>query len=94
MPNPRQRLRILRKRRKLLALKKQRLHRPKPLSGKNLRRASSMAITNFGGDEVTFDYDESQIIIIPVPYDATSTYIKGADKGPAAILDASPALEF
>jgi agmatinase len=53
-----------------------------------------MAITNFGGDEVVFNYDESQIIIIPIPYDATSTYIKGADRGPAAILEASPALEF
>jgi agmatinase len=53
-----------------------------------------MAITNFGGDEVIYNYDESQIIIVPVPYDATSTYIRGAEKGPAAILEASPALEF
>lgn len=53
-----------------------------------------MAITNFGGDEVVYGYDESKIIIVPVPYDATSTYIKGADRGPAAILEASPALEF
>jgi agmatinase len=53
-----------------------------------------MAITNFGGDEVIYDYDESQIIIVPVPYDATSTYIRGAEMGPAAILEASPALEF
>lgn len=53
-----------------------------------------MTITNFGGDEVIYGYDESGIIIIPVPYDATSTYIRGADRGPAAILEASPALEF
>jgi len=53
-----------------------------------------MAITNFGGDEVLYGYDESKIIIVPVPYDATSTYIRGADKGPAAILEASLALEF
>lgn len=53
-----------------------------------------MGVTNFGGHEVVFGYDESQIIIVPVPYDATSTYIRGADRGPAAILDASPALEF
>lgn len=51
-------------------------------------------IKNFGGEEVVFSYDDSRIIIVPVPYDATSTYIKGADKGPSAILDASPALEF
>jgi agmatinase len=53
-----------------------------------------MRVANFGGDEVVYSYDESQIIILPVPYDATSTYIRGADRGPAAILDASPALEF
>jgi agmatinase len=53
-----------------------------------------MAINNFGGDEVLYSYDESKIIIVPVPYDATSTYIRGADRGPAAILEASPALEF
>lgn len=53
-----------------------------------------MAVTNFGGEEVVYSYDESKIIIVPVPYDATSTYIRGADRGPAAILEASPALEF
>ena len=53
-----------------------------------------MAIANFGGEEVVYSYEESRIIIVPVPYDATSTYIRGADRGPAAILEASPALEF
>ena len=49
---------------------------------------------NFGGDEVVYDYSESEIIIVPVPYDETSTWIKGADKGPDAILNASVNLEF
>jgi agmatinase len=49
---------------------------------------------NFGGAEVVYDYSGSDIIIIPVPYDATSTWIKGADKGPDAILAASVNLEF
>jgi agmatinase len=49
---------------------------------------------NFGGDEVVYDYDESGIIIVPVPYDETSTWMKGADKGPDAILEASVNLEF
>lgn len=49
-----------------------------------------MAATNFGGEEVIYGYDESQIIIIPVPYDATSTYIRGADRGPDAILRHHP----
>lgn len=38
--------------------------------------------------------DTSKVVIVPVPYDGTSTYIKGADQGPKAILDASPNLEF
>jgi agmatinase len=49
---------------------------------------------NFGGNEVVYDYAESRIIIVPVPYDETSTWMKGADKGPDAILDASVNLEF
>jgi agmatinase len=49
---------------------------------------------NFGGDEVVYDYAGSEIIVLPVPYDETSTWMKGADKGPDAILDASVNLEF
>ncbi len=49
---------------------------------------------NFGGNEVVYNYEESGIIIVPVPYDETSTWMKGADKGPDAILEASVNLEF
>lgn len=49
---------------------------------------------NFGGNEVVYNYSESGIIIVPVPYDETSTWMKGADKGPEAILEASVNLEF
>ena len=49
---------------------------------------------NFGGSEVVYTYDESEIVIVPVPYDETSTWMKGADKGPEAILEASVNLEF
>lgn len=49
---------------------------------------------NFGGNEVVYSYDDSKIIIVPVPYDETSTYMRGSDKGPEAILEASPNLEF
>ena len=49
---------------------------------------------NFGGNEVVYDYSESGIIIVPVPYDETSTWMKGADKGPDAILDSSINIEF
>jgi agmatinase len=49
---------------------------------------------NFGGAEVVYDYAGSGIIIIPVPYDGTSTWMKGADRGPDAIMEASVNLEF
>jgi agmatinase len=39
-------------------------------------------------------YEDSSIVILPVPYDGTSTWIKGADKGPGAMLEASANLEF
>ncbi len=34
-------------------------------------------------------YDTSKIVILPVPYDETSTWLKGADKAPEAIVEAS-----
>lgn len=49
---------------------------------------------NFGGHEVVYSYGESRIVILPVPYDETSTWMKGADKGPEAIMEASVNLEF
>ena len=36
----------------------------------------------------------SKIVLIPVPYDGTSTWQKGADKGPQAFLDASDNMEL
>ncbi len=39
-------------------------------------------------------YENSKIVILPVPYDGTSTWIKGADKGPQAIIDASESIEL
>jgi len=40
------------------------------------------------------DYEGASIVILPVPFDKTSTWMKGADKGPAAIMEASRYLEF
>jgi len=37
--------------------------------------------------------ETSKIVLIPVPYDGTSTWIKGADKGPEAFLKASENME-
>lgn len=38
--------------------------------------------------------DQSKIVLIPVPYDGTSTWQKGADKGPEAFLEASENMEL
>jgi agmatinase len=50
---------------------------------------------NFG--DLTEEYSalkSSKIVILPVPYDATSTWGKGADKGPEAIIEASNNMEI
>lgn len=50
---------------------------------------------NFGGIPPAYSaYESSLIVILPVPFDATSTWIKGADKGPEAILQASANMEL
>lgn len=38
--------------------------------------------------------DIAKIVLIPVPYDGTSTWQKGADKGPKAFLNASENMEL
>lgn len=47
-----------------------------------------------GEDGYSLDYNNANIVILPVPYDGTSTWIKGADKGPEAIIEASGTLEM
>lgn len=50
---------------------------------------------NYGEFEEEFTlYENAAIAILPVPYDGTSTWLKGADKGPKAILEASFNMEF
>jgi agmatinase len=50
---------------------------------------------NFGGlDLGTTSPDLAKVVVIPVPYDETSTWGKGADKGPDAILEASANMEL
>ena len=38
--------------------------------------------------------EDAQVVLIPVPYDGTSTWQKGADKGPEAFLHASENMEL
>lgn len=50
---------------------------------------------NFGNlpDEFT-GYKRARTVILPVPYDNTSTWLKGADRGPQALLEASANVEL
>ena len=45
-------------------------------------------------EEEFTDYENAKIVVLPVPYDGTSTWLKGADKGPEAILEASANMEL
>jgi len=38
--------------------------------------------------------ENAGVVVIPVPFDRTSTWLKGADKGPAAIIEASAHMEL
>ncbi len=50
---------------------------------------------NFGGLTDQYSkFENSKVVIVPVPYDGTSTWIKGADKGPDAIIEASQNMEL
>ena len=50
---------------------------------------------NFGGlpDEYS-GLKNASIVVLPVPFDGTSTWIKGADRGPEALIEASANMEL
>jgi agmatinase len=39
-------------------------------------------------------YEQARVVLVPVPFEGTVTYLPGTSRGPAAILDASRALEL
>ena len=50
---------------------------------------------NFGGVDPAFpSFEESTFIVVPIPYDLTSTYQSGSRRGPHAILEASSQMEL
>ncbi len=50
---------------------------------------------NYGGIEETLSsFEEAAFVVIPVPYDLTSTYQSGSRRGPGAILEASANMEL
>jgi agmatinase len=54
-----------------------------------------MQTKNYAGIPDEFaKLEQAKIVLIPVPYDGTSTWQKGADKGPEAFLNASENMEL
>jgi agmatinase len=49
---------------------------------------------NFGGIYPAHSLRESLFVVVPVPYDLTSTYQPGSRRGPAAIIEASTNMEL
>jgi agmatinase len=44
--------------------------------------------------EASTGYERSAVVVLPVPFEGTSTYLPGTSRGPAAVLEASRALEL
>jgi agmatinase len=56
---------------------------------------SNAILHNFGGLSKEYSsYKNAKIVILPVPFDKTSSWIKGSDRGPYAIINASRNLEL
>ena len=49
---------------------------------------------SFLGSDVAVEPGAAAVSLIPVPYDATSSWVKGADRGPGALLEASEYVEL
>lgn len=55
---------------------------------------SEVGVKNGNLFGLPFDYNDCPIVILPVPWDVTVSYGDGTHAGPAAILEASPQLDF
>jgi len=51
-------------------------------------------MTHFGGIYPACSLRDATFVVVPVPYDLTSTYQPGSRRGPAAILEASSNMEL
>jgi len=48
----------------------------------------------FLGPDVAAKYEQAKVVILPIPFEATTTYRRGCENGPDAILDASQQVEY
>lgn len=60
----------------------------------NMLVQTSTPVVPFLGSEIKASYEASRVVILPIPYEATTTYRKGCENGPEALLEASPQLEY
>ncbi|MEO0406760.1 MAG: agmatinase [Cyanobacteria bacterium P01_A01_bin.135] len=51
-------------------------------------------LLNFLGNEVSQPLAAARVVVLPIPFEATTTYRKGCVNGPAAILNASHQVEY
>ena len=54
----------------------------------------TVGVRHYAGEPVLTDGRPPQAVILPVPYDGTSTWGKGADKGPEALFEALENMEL
>src|SRR5829696_6177862 len=55
---------------------------------------SAAALPGSGVFGLPHSEDEAAVVLVPVPFEATTSYGGGAARGPAAILDASRQLDL
>ncbi|MFE1746426.1 agmatinase [Coleofasciculus sp. H7-2] len=55
---------------------------------------TSTSVLPFLGPDVASTYDAARVVILPIPYEATTTYRNGCKNGPDAILEASGQVEY
>jgi agmatinase len=48
----------------------------------------------FLGPDVAATYETARVVILPIPFEATTTYRRGCENGPDAILEASQQVEY
>ena len=48
----------------------------------------------FGGEKAYCHSDTAGVIVLPVPFELSTSYVKGTEKGPGAILNASAYMEL
>ena len=59
----------------------------------NIYARSLMIPKQFIGSEAQTTYEQAKVVILPIPYEKTTTYRKGCQNGPEAIITASDQLE-